>query len=70
MEVRNLEIRAPVAVATIMEATAAQILRFKKPTYHFVQTFDPKYARRGQLRRKYVRDCNYSRSQNRGLKRI
>ena len=49
MDVRNLETRDPVAAATIMEATAAQNLRCKKPTYHFVLSFDPKDARSGKV---------------------
>jgi len=49
MEARNLETTDPLAAAAIMDATAAQNLRCKKPVYHFVLSFDPKDARRGKL---------------------
>ena len=56
MDVRNLETRDPVAAATIMEATAAQNLRCKKPTYHFVLSFDPKDARSGKVPSEVMRE--------------
>ena len=56
MEVRNLETRDPIAAATIMEATAAQNLRCKKPTYHFVLSFDPKDARSGKVPSEVMRE--------------
>jgi hypothetical protein len=55
-EVRNLETIDPIAAATIMEATAAQNLRCKKPTYHFVLSFDPKDARRGKVPPEVMRE--------------
>jgi MobA/VirD2-like, nuclease domain len=48
-EARNLQTENPRAAAAIMEATAAQNLRCKKPVYHFVLSFDPKDARRGKV---------------------
>ena len=45
----NLETNNPRAAAALMEATAAQNLRCKKPVYHFVLSFDPIDARRGKV---------------------
>jgi len=56
MQVRNLETRDPVAAATVMEATAAQNLRCKKPTYHFVLSFDPKDAKQGKVPPEVMRE--------------
>ncbi|NRD90818.1 relaxase [Sphingopyxis sp. BSNA05] len=56
MEARNLETTDPLAAATIMEATAAQNLRCKRPVYHFVLSFDPKDARRGKLPPEVLRE--------------
>lgn len=56
MEARNLETTDPLAASAIMEATAAQNLRCKKPVYHFVLSFDPKDARRGKLPREVLRE--------------
>ena len=49
MEARNLETEDPQAAAAVMDATAAQNVRCKKPVYHFVLSFDPKDARRGKV---------------------
>lgn len=49
MEARNLQTTDPLAAAAVMEATAAQNLRCKKPVYHFVLSFDPKDARLGKV---------------------
>jgi len=56
MEARNLETTDPLAAAAIMDATAAQNLRCKKPVYHFVLSFDPKDARRGKLPPEVLRE--------------
>lgn len=56
MEARNLETTDPLAASAIMEATAAQNLRCKKPVYHFVLSFDPKDARRGKLPPEVLRE--------------
>lgn len=56
MEARNLETTDPLAAAAIMDATAAQNLRCKKPVYHFVLSFDPKDARRGKLAPEVLRE--------------
>ncbi|MBC45177.1 MAG: relaxase [Thalassospira sp.] len=56
MEARNLETTDPLAAAAIMEATAAQNLRCKKPVYHFVLSFDPKDARRDKLPPEVLRE--------------
>ena len=56
MEARNLETSDPLAASAIMEATAAQNLRCKKPVYHFVLSFDPKDARRGKLPPEVLRE--------------
>ncbi|MGI9363360.1 MAG: relaxase/mobilization nuclease domain-containing protein [Parasphingorhabdus sp.] len=56
METRNLETTDPLAASAIMEATAAQNLRCKKPVYHFVLSFDPKDARRGKLPPEVLRE--------------
>ena len=48
-ESRNLETRDPEAAAAVMDATAAQNVRCKKPVYHFVLSFDPKDAKRGKV---------------------
>lgn len=56
METRNLETNDPLAASAIMEATAAQNLRCKKPVYHFVLSFDPKDARRGKLPPEVLRE--------------
>jgi hypothetical protein len=49
MEARNLETEDPQAAAAVMDATAAQNVRCKKPVYHFVLSFDPKDAKRGKV---------------------
>mgnify|MGYP003109003412 CR=1 FL=1 len=56
MEARNLETTDPLAASAIMEATAAQNLRCKKPVYHFVLSFDPKDSRRGKLPPEVLRE--------------
>ncbi len=56
MEVRNLETKDPVVAAAIMEATASRNLRCKKPTYHFVLSFDPKDAKLGKVPPEVMRD--------------
>tara|TARA_R110002110_G_scaffold372498_1_gene582562 strand:+ start:19357 stop:21057 length:1701 start_codon:yes stop_codon:yes gene_type:complete len=56
MEARNLETTDPLAASAIMEATAAQNLRCKKPVYHFVLSFDPKDAQRGKLPPEVLRE--------------
>ena len=56
MEARHLETTDPLAASAIMEATAAQNLRCKKPVYHFVLSFDPKDARRGKLPPEVLRE--------------
>lgn len=56
MEARNLETTDPLAASAIMEATAAQNLRCKKPVYHFVLTFDPKDAKLGKVPPEVLRE--------------
>ena len=55
-ETRNLETDDPEAAAAVMGATAAQNLRCKKPTYHFVLSFDPKDAKRGKVPPEVMRE--------------
>ncbi|GAB4199161.1 MAG: hypothetical protein Tsb002_34480 [Wenzhouxiangellaceae bacterium] len=56
MEARNLETTDPKAAAAVMEATAAQNVRCKKPVYHFVLSFDPKDAKRGKVSPEAMRE--------------
>mgnify|MGYP005853715099 CR=1 FL=1 len=56
MEAHNLETTDPQAAAAIMDATAAQNLRCKKPVYHFVLSFDPKDARKGKVPPEVMRE--------------
>jgi hypothetical protein len=55
-ESRNLETRDPEAAAAVMDATAAQNVRCKKPVYHFVLSFDPKDAKRGKVPPEVMRE--------------
>ncbi len=56
MKARNLETENPKAAAAVMDATAAQNVRCKKPVYHFVLSFDPKDARRGKVPPEVMRE--------------
>src|SRR6056297_1881672 len=56
MEARNLETDDPQAAAAVMDATAAQNVRCKKPVYHFVLSFDPKDAKRGKVPPEVMRE--------------
>jgi len=56
MEARNLETEDPQAAAAVMDATAAQNVRCKKPVYHFVLSFDPKDAKRGKVPPEVMRE--------------
>lgn len=49
MEARNLNTTDPNTAAAIMEATAAQNVRCKQHSYHFVLAFDPKDKKRGKV---------------------
>lgn len=68
MEVHNLETSDPKAAAAVMEATAAQNLRCKKPVYHFVLSFDPKDAKLGKVPPKVMREIAGEATERVGLK--
>lgn len=67
MEAHNLETTNPLAAAEIMNATAAQNPRCKKPVYHFVLSFDPKDAKRGKVPPEVMREIAGEAIQRLGL---
>jgi hypothetical protein len=68
MEAHNLETTDPQAAAAIMDATAAQNVRCKKPVYHFVLSFDPKDAKQGKVPPEVMREIAHQAIDKMGLR--
>lgn len=68
MEAHNLETTDPQAAAAIMDATAAQNVRCKKPVYHFVLSFDPKDAKQAKVPPEVMRDIAHQAIDQMGLR--